>query len=124
LEKPTSAKVTTLIFAIFLAAVFSFGVARLAEAGNLSSKINSSKKVDSIVKKKGKHVGKKAYRSGQANVKPFSKDNGANGKYIGETEKNLRNSLDGAGNRSGILFFDEADALVEKRSKIKGSNDR
>lgn len=45
-------------------------------------------------------------------------------KYIGETEKNLRQIFDAAEESSVILLFDEADALFGKRSDIKDSHDR
>lgn len=45
-------------------------------------------------------------------------------KYIGETEKNLRNVFDQAEQRKWILFFDEADALFGKRTSISDSKDR
>ncbi|TFI56929.1 ATP-binding protein [Sphingomonas parva] len=45
-------------------------------------------------------------------------------KYIGETEKNLRDVFDGAETGGAILFFDEADALFGKRSDVKDSHDR
>lgn len=45
-------------------------------------------------------------------------------KYIGETEKNLARIFDRAENKSWILFFDEADALFGKRTKVDSSNDR
>jgi len=45
-------------------------------------------------------------------------------KYIGETEKNLRRVFDAAESGSGILLFDEADALFGKRSEVKDSHDR
>ncbi len=45
-------------------------------------------------------------------------------KYIGETEKNLRNVFDTAEQSGAILFFDEADALFGKRSEVKDSHDR
>jgi len=45
-------------------------------------------------------------------------------KYIGETEKNLRQLFDSAENGGAILFFDEADALFGKRSEVKDSHDR
>jgi hypothetical protein len=45
-------------------------------------------------------------------------------KYIGETEKNLRNVFDTAEESGALLFFDEADALFGKRSEIKDSHDR
>lgn len=45
-------------------------------------------------------------------------------KYIGETEKNLRNVFDKAESRNWILFFDEADALFGKRTDISDSKDR
>ncbi|HUB51269.1 MAG TPA: ATP-binding protein [Terracidiphilus sp.] len=45
-------------------------------------------------------------------------------KYIGETEKRLRDVFD-AGERSGaLLFFDEADALFGSRMQVKDSHDR
>ena len=45
-------------------------------------------------------------------------------KYIGETEKNLSRVFDRAENQNWILFFDEADALFGKRSKVEDSHDR
>jgi hypothetical protein len=45
-------------------------------------------------------------------------------KYIGETEKNLRNVFNVAEKSGAILFFDEADALFGKRSEVKDSHDR
>ena len=46
------------------------------------------------------------------------------GKYIGETEKNLRALFETAADRGAILFFDEADALFGKRSEVKDAHDR
>jgi len=45
-------------------------------------------------------------------------------KYIGETEKNLKNVFDQAESHDWILFFDEADALFGKRTSVSSSNDR
>ena len=45
-------------------------------------------------------------------------------KYIGETEKNLRNVFDRAEQRNWILFFDEADALFGKRTSVSDAKDR
>lgn len=45
-------------------------------------------------------------------------------KYIGETEKNLRQVFATARASNSILFFDEADALFGKRSEVKDSHDR
>lgn len=45
-------------------------------------------------------------------------------KYIGETEKNLEKVFQQAENKNWILFFDEADALFGKRTKISNSHDR
>lgn len=45
-------------------------------------------------------------------------------KYIGETEKNLREIFDEAASSYAILFFDEADALFGKRSEVKDSHDK
>ena len=45
-------------------------------------------------------------------------------KYIGETEKNLRQLFDQASSANAILFFDEADALLGKRSDVKDAHDR
>ena len=45
-------------------------------------------------------------------------------KYIGETEKNLARVFDAAENRKWILFFDEADALFGKRTRVESSHDR
>lgn len=45
-------------------------------------------------------------------------------KYIGETEKNLRELFEQAARAHAILFFDEADALLGKRSDVKDAHDR
>ncbi|MFN8524430.1 MAG: ATP-binding protein [Chloroflexota bacterium] len=45
-------------------------------------------------------------------------------KYIGETEKNLDRIFREAEDASGILFFDEADALFGKRSDVRDAHDR
>ena len=45
-------------------------------------------------------------------------------KYIGETEKNLDRIFVAARHSNGILFFDEADALLGKRSEVKDAHDR
>ena len=45
-------------------------------------------------------------------------------KYIGDTEKNLRQVFDAAENSGAILLFDEADALFGKRSEVRDSHDR
>ena len=45
-------------------------------------------------------------------------------KYIGETEKNLSRVFDFAEHRRWILFFDEADALFGKRTRVADSHDR
>lgn len=45
-------------------------------------------------------------------------------KYIGETEKNLEAVFKAAASKGAILFFDEADALLGKRTDIKDAHDR
>lgn len=45
-------------------------------------------------------------------------------KYIGETEKNLSGIFDQAENKNWVLFFDEADALFGKRTKVNDAHDR
>jgi hypothetical protein len=45
-------------------------------------------------------------------------------KYIGETEKNLKQVFDAAEESGSVLLFDEADALFGKRSEVKDSHDR
>lgn len=45
-------------------------------------------------------------------------------KYIGETEKNLKNIFDTAERNGAILFFDEADALFGRRTDVKDAHDR
>jgi hypothetical protein len=45
-------------------------------------------------------------------------------KYIGETEKNLKQVFDAAEDTGSVLLFDEADALFGKRSEVKDSHDR
>lgn len=45
-------------------------------------------------------------------------------KYVGETEKNLKEIFDEAKKSHVILLFDEADSLFSKRTDIKDSHDR
>jgi SpoVK/Ycf46/Vps4 family AAA+-type ATPase len=45
-------------------------------------------------------------------------------KYIGETEKNLKQIFDAAEMGGVVLLFDEADALFGKRAEVKDSHDR
>ncbi len=45
-------------------------------------------------------------------------------KYIGETEKNLRQVFDAAEEGGSILLFDEADALFARRGEVRDSRDR
>lgn len=45
-------------------------------------------------------------------------------KYIGETEKNLARVFQEAQTSNAILFFDEADALFGKRTKVNDAHDR
>ena len=45
-------------------------------------------------------------------------------KYIGETEKNLKQIFDTAEDGGVLLLFDEADALFGKRSEVRDSHDR
>lgn len=45
-------------------------------------------------------------------------------KYIGDTEKNLERIFTAARRANCILFFDEADALLGKRSEVKDAHDR
>jgi hypothetical protein len=45
-------------------------------------------------------------------------------KYIGETEKNLREVFDAAEDGGAVLLFDEADAVFGKRSEVQDSHDR
>jgi hypothetical protein len=45
-------------------------------------------------------------------------------KYIGETERNLKQIFDAAEEGGVLLLFDEADALFGKRGEVKDSHDR
>lgn len=45
-------------------------------------------------------------------------------KYIGETEKNLHQLFQAAETGQAILFFDEADAMLGKRSEVQDAHDR
>jgi AAA+ superfamily predicted ATPase len=45
-------------------------------------------------------------------------------KYIGETEKRLRDVFDTCERSGALLFFDEADALFGNRMQVKDSHDR
>lgn len=45
-------------------------------------------------------------------------------KYIGETEKNLKQLFDEAEKICAVLLFDEADALFGKRTAVKDNSDR
>ena len=63
----------------------------------------------------GKHCGCDVYRVDLSMVVS---------KYIGETEKNLARVFDAAEHRRWILFFDEADALFGKRTRVEDAHDR
>jgi hypothetical protein len=45
-------------------------------------------------------------------------------KYIGETEKNLKQIFDACERANVLLFFDEADALFGQRTEVKDAHDR
>jgi DNA polymerase III delta prime subunit len=45
-------------------------------------------------------------------------------KFIGETEKNLSRIFQQAEHKNWLLFFDEADALFGKRTKVEDAHDR
>jgi len=45
-------------------------------------------------------------------------------KYVGETEKRLRDVFDACERSGALLFFDEADALFGNRMQVKDSHDR
>ena len=45
-------------------------------------------------------------------------------KYVGETEKNIRRVFDEAKKSNCVLFFDEADAIFNKRLEAGNSNER
>jgi SpoVK/Ycf46/Vps4 family AAA+-type ATPase len=45
-------------------------------------------------------------------------------KYIGETEKHLREVFDSCERANVLLFFDEADALFGQRTEVKDAHDR
>ena len=45
-------------------------------------------------------------------------------KYIGETEKHISKLVAQAESENWILFFDEADALFGRRSKVKDAHDK
>lgn len=45
-------------------------------------------------------------------------------KYVGETEKNLSQIFEAARLSSGILFFDEGEALFSKRASVESSQDK
>jgi AAA+ superfamily predicted ATPase len=45
-------------------------------------------------------------------------------KYIGETEKRLKQVFDACERSGAILFFDEADALFGRRTQVKDAHDR
>jgi SpoVK/Ycf46/Vps4 family AAA+-type ATPase len=45
-------------------------------------------------------------------------------KYIGETEKKLREVFDACEDSGALLFFDEADALFGNRTQVKDAHDR
>ncbi len=48
----------------------------------------------------------------------------ADSKYAGETEKNLNQMFEHAEQGDEVLFFDEGDALFEKRTDTADSSDR
>ena len=63
----------------------------------------------------GKYTGKDVYKIDLSMVVS---------KFIGETEKNLSRLFAQAETKDWILFFDEADALFGKRTKVNDAHDR
>ena len=62
--------------------------------------------------------------AGELGLTPYRIDTAAVvSKYIGETEKNL-DRVFAATSTGTLLFFDEADALLGKRSDVRDSHDR
>jgi SpoVK/Ycf46/Vps4 family AAA+-type ATPase len=49
---------------------------------------------------------------------------GVMNKYIGETEKRLKQVFDACERANVLLFFDEADALFGQRTQVKDAHDR
>ncbi len=49
---------------------------------------------------------------------------GVMNKYIGETEKRLKQVFEACGRSNVVLFFDEADALFGQRTQVKDAHDR
>lgn len=45
-------------------------------------------------------------------------------KWVGETEKNLKQVFDAADEGGAVLLFDEADSIFGKRGEVQGGNDR
>jgi SpoVK/Ycf46/Vps4 family AAA+-type ATPase len=78
---------------------------------------NGAPGTDKIVtaERLGKELNKEVYRVDLSQIIS---------KYIGETEKNLRELFQKAEGKEWILFFDEADALFGKRTTVKDSHDR
>ena len=63
----------------------------------------------------GKHTGREVFRIDLSKVVS---------KYIGETEKNLSKVFDKAQHKDWILFFDEAEAVLGKRTGVKDAHDK
>ena len=63
----------------------------------------------------GKHTGREVFRIDLSKVVS---------KYIGETEKNLSKVFDKAQHKEWILFFDEAEAVLGKRTGVKDAHDK
>jgi SpoVK/Ycf46/Vps4 family AAA+-type ATPase len=49
---------------------------------------------------------------------------GQRSRYIGETEKNLAKIFENAESAGNVLFFDEAEALFGKRTKVQDAHDK
>lgn len=77
--------------------------------------VNHTTPVESKLKTIGKRLNREVY---------CVDCNAFNAKYIGETEKNLSQLIRFSQQQNYILFFDEADALYGKRTKVKDTHDR
>jgi hypothetical protein len=63
--------------------------------------------------------------AGSLGMKLFRVDlSGVMNKYIGETEKRLKQVFDACERANVLLFFDEADALFGQRTQVKDAHDR
>ena len=112
--------ITIMVFVLF---AFSLGVVA-GEQEKEKEKSKEQKVVDKYIQALNEKRLQQAKIRQQQQDKLRAQEKEVVSKYVGETEKNLKQIFDTAEKGGAILLFDEADSLFGKRSEVRDSHDR